>query len=47
MGKSFGGKAVEFVESFFDYYLKGEKEKWQSLRGDKDFIEIPAELNRF
>jgi acetyl esterase/lipase len=46
-GKGFGGKAVEFVESFFDYYLKGEKEKWQSLRDDKDFIEIPAELNRF
>ncbi|MCX7917045.1 MAG: alpha/beta hydrolase [bacterium] len=42
-GYGFKNKALEFVESFFDYYLKGEKEKWENLRGNKDFIEIPAE----
>ncbi|HOK55939.1 MAG TPA: alpha/beta hydrolase [bacterium] len=42
-GTGFKKKAMDFVESFFDFYLKGEKEKWQSLRGNNDFIEIPAE----
>lgn len=42
-GMGFKNKAMEFVMAFFDYYLKGEKEKWQILTEGKDYIEIPSE----
>lgn len=40
-GIGFKKEVMDFVFAFFDYYLKGEKEKWQKLTEDKSFIEIP------
>ncbi|MCM8810236.1 MAG: alpha/beta hydrolase [Candidatus Omnitrophica bacterium] len=42
-GLGFKNKALDFVKSFFDYHLKGEKENWEILTQGKDYIEIPAE----
>lgn len=42
-GTGFKKRAIDFVSAFFDCYLKGEKENWEILRGNNDFIEIPAE----
>ncbi|MFN4227198.1 MAG: alpha/beta hydrolase fold domain-containing protein [Candidatus Ratteibacteria bacterium] len=39
-GIGFGESALEFVESFFECYLKDKKAKWQSITGGRDFIEI-------
>jgi acetyl esterase/lipase len=42
-GKGFGEKAMNFVIAFFDCYLKNEKTNWETLKNNKDFIEISAE----
>lgn len=38
-GICFGSREVRYVEAFFNYYLKGEKEEWEKLRIN-DFIEL-------
>ncbi|MCM8785387.1 MAG: alpha/beta hydrolase [Candidatus Omnitrophica bacterium] len=39
-GVGFSKKVVNYVISFFDYHLKGQKDNWKEMRKNKRFLEI-------